>query len=351
MAQAPAPCAIEPLNGQWSATSQFLAGQNADAFSESLDAEQQAAWKSYSRISGSDWRNLQRRYLDRIDAWRSRALGSSQTFAAAFYPFGGPDAANLLAFFPDAREYVIIGLEPVGCIPSHLEGYTPAYFTELRQNLSSVVALGFFKTNEMSGNFKQGAVNGVLPLLLYLIARSGGSVSNVSPIGIAPSGALVPSAPDAKLETRGVAIQFTDSRHGPRTLRYFALNLLNTRLAKKPGTMQYLSNLPQPVTLVKSASYLMHKARFSTIRGLILSSSRLVIEDDSGIPYHYFDPAAWDVRLFGVYNDPIKLFKDWGQEDLQAAFATRTDVQPLDFGIGYRHRGESNLLLAMRRGK
>jgi len=352
LAQAPAPpCAVEPLKGQWPATAQFLAGQSAAPFLDSLDPETQAAWKSFSRISGSDWRNLQARYLGRIDAWRSRALGGSQTFNAAFYPFGGPDAANLLAFFPDAREYVIIGLEPVGCIPSHLEDYTPAYFTELRQNLSSVVALGFFKTNEMSGNFKQGTVNGVLPLLLYLIARSGGTVSDVSPIGIAPSGTLVPAAPDAKLETRGVAIQFSDPRHGSRTLRYLALNLLNSRLAKKPGTMQYLSNLPEPATLVKSASYLMHKARFSTIRGVILSRSRVVVEDDSGIPYHYFDPSAWDVRLFGVYNDPIKLFKDSGQEDLQAAFATRTDIQPLDFGIGYRHRGESNLLLAMRRGK
>src|SRR5579871_390735 len=108
---APATCAIEPLNGQWPATAQFLAGQNLSIFSGSMDADQRAAWKSYSTVSGSDWRVLKARYLGRIDAWRTKAIGNTAPPKSAFYPFGGPDAANLLAFFPDAREYVIIGLE------------------------------------------------------------------------------------------------------------------------------------------------------------------------------------------------------------------------------------------------
>ena len=352
------PCGVQALNGQWGATAQFLGGLDNGAYSASFTPEQQAAWTDFAKSSGSDWRNLQKRYLDRIASWRTRALPNQAAGQTAFYPFGGPDAANLLAFFPDARDYVIIGLEPVGCIPSNVQDYTAAYFAELRQNLSSVVALGFFKTNEMGGNFKQGSVNGVLPLLLFLMARSGFEVTEAGPIGITPAGALAASlqmkdapAGPGKTETAGIAIQFRDQRHGSRTLRYFALNLQNSRLQRKPGTMQYLGNLPEPVTLVKSASYLMHKVYFSTIRGLILSKSRLVVEDDSGIPFHYFDPAAWDVRLYGVYSDPIKLFKSGGQDDLKDAFASRSDVQPLDFGIGYRHRGESNLLVAMRRGK
>jgi hypothetical protein len=341
------PCAVQPLNGQWSATAQFMAGIGE---SSGLSAEQEHAWKAYSKVSGSDWRNLEKRYLSRIEAWRGHVLAGVPSQQVAFYPFGGPDAANLLAFFPDAQRYIVIGLEPVGCIPSNLPDYTSGYFSELRSNLSSVVANGFFRTNEMGGNFKEGAVNGVLPLLIFLVARSGFTVEDVTPLGIAADGAIVTGA-QIKPETSGVAIRFSDARHGARILTYLALNLQNSRLQRKPGTVKYLNGLPAPVTLVKSASYLMHKGYFSTVRNLILAKSTLVVQDDSGIPYRYFDQSAWDVRLFGKYSDPIQLFKNWRQEDLSAAFDAQTDKQPLDFAIGYRHTADSNLLVAMRRTK
>ena len=341
-----ASCALQPINGQWPATAQFIAGLNAIA-GGSMSAELEHAWKEYSKVSASDWQNLQKRYLSRIDAWRSRALPNLAAQPTAFYPFGGPDAANLLAFFPDARNYVIVGLEPVGCIPSNIPEYTLAYFTELRSDLSSVVANGFFRTREMSGDFKQGSVNGVLPLLLFLISRSGFSVEGVSPTGISANGAAV-SGSEIKPETAGVTIRFSDARHGSRTLSYFACNLQNSRLRRKPGTMKYLSDLPPPVTLVKSASYLMHKGYFSTIRNLILARSSLIVQDDSGIPYRYFDRGNWDLRLYGKYSDPIQLFKNWRQDDLKAAFEAQTEKLPLDFGIGYHRSGESNLLVAGR---
>jgi hypothetical protein len=348
----PANCGVQPLGGQWPATAQFVSGLNRGVTNGSLAPEQETAWAAYSKISGADWSALEKRYLTRIDSWRERALANLPAGGAAFYPFGGPDAANLLAFFPDAREYVIVGLEPIGCIPLRAPDYSEAYFSALRGDLSSVVANGFFRTKEMGGDFKEGAVNGVFPLLLFLLARSGYSVEEAAPIQISPSGALVgPSqAPDQpKAETDGVAIRFSDSRHGSRMLRYFTLNLQSSRLNRKPGTLKYLNSLPAPVTLIKSASYLMHKTYFSTIRDLILSKSALVVEDDSGIPYHYFDAAHWDVRLYGKYTEPIALFKMWKQDDLKAAFEARKERQPLDFGIGYRHPGESNLLVTVRR--
>src|SRR5215471_7214764 len=271
-------CAVRPINGNWAQSAQFISGLNAIAGSD----EQNRGWSDYSKVSASDWRKLQKRYLDRIEAWRERALGGSlPALQVAFYPFGGPDAANLLAFYPEAKTYVIVGLEPVGCIPSNLQDYTPAYFAELRANLSSVVANGFFRTKEMGGNFKAGTVNGVLPLILYVLARSGFTVGDVSPIGIGAN------APQAKPETAGVAIRFSDARHGARTLTYLACNLQNARLQRKPTTVKYLNDLPPAATLVKSASYLMHKPYFSNVRNLILAKSTVIVEDDSGIPYRY----------------------------------------------------------------
>jgi hypothetical protein len=345
-------CGVQPLGGQWPATAQFVSGLNRGVTSGSLQSEQEAAWVAYSKISSADWSALEKRYLTRIDGWRGRALANLPAGGTAFYPFGGPDAANLLAFFPDAREYVIVGLEPIGCLPLRTLDYNEAYFSALRGDLNSVVANGFFRTNEMGGDFKEGAVNGVFPLLLFLLARSGYSVEEAAPIQISSSGTLVSPSQGAgppKAETDGVAIRFSDSRHGSRMLRYFALNLQSSRLNRKPGTLKYLNGLPAPVTLIKSASYLLHKTYFGTIRDLILSKSALVVEDDSGIPYHYFDAAHWDVRLYGKYTGPIALFKMWKQDDLKAAYGARKEKQPLDFGIGYRHPGESNLLVAVKR--
>jgi len=62
-----------------------------------------------------------------------------------------------------------------------------------------------------------------------------------------------------------------------------------------------------------------------------------VVEDDSGIPYRFFNQSAWDVRLHGAYNEPIDLFRNWRQDDLKLAFDSRPDVLPLDFAIGYGH--------------
>jgi hypothetical protein len=93
----------------------------------------------------------------------------------------------------------------------------------------------------------------------------------------------------------------------------------------------------------------MHHSNFSTIRDMVLSKSRLVVEEDSGIPYRYFNPAGWNVRLFGTYSEPIQTFKNWSQNDLKSAYSTGTGVQPLDFAVGYRRRGQANLLVAVRK--
>lgn len=349
---APAPaCDAQGPIDNWNAAAQLIAGVSNAAYAGSMTGEQTAAWTSYSKTAAADWNRLKHRYVDRISAWRARYLRNAPATNAVFYPFSGPDATNPLAFFPDAGEYVLVGLEPAGCIPSKVEDFSPEYWPALRQGWQTAAAMGFFKTENMQRDLAEGPASGVLPVLLFLIARAGNSVVDVTPVGITPAGALIASDDKAATETRGLTIHFKDQRQRLRTLRYFALNLQNRRLDRKPGTTKYLRTLPPGGTLVKSASYLMHKRYFSTIRGIILDRSNVVIEDDSGIPFHYFlEPPVWDVRLFGAYDQPIDLFKTGWQEDLKAAYDARTGVEPLDFSIGYKWRpNESNLLLAVRR--
>ncbi|MEQ1883669.1 MAG: hypothetical protein ABL967_01305 [Bryobacteraceae bacterium] len=356
------PCKVQGPIENWDAAAQLIAGANATNYAGTFAPDQKAAWDDYAKTATRDWRNLKYRYVDRIAAWRSKHLPKNTSIDTVFYPFSGPDATNPLAFFPEAKDYTLVGLEPVGCVPSNTANYSPEYWPALRKGWQSAVALGFFKTEEMEHDLAEGSAGGVLPVLLFLIARAGNTIVDVTPIAIAPNGNITAPNDAVKTETNGVMIHFrttqvvnsktkASANPGPvRTLRYFALNLTNTRLRRKPGTTKYLQTLPAQATLVKSASYLMHKRYFSDIRGTILSKSNVVIEDDSGIPYHYFEPNNWDVHLFGAYDKPIDLFKNWLQDDLKAAYDAKENVQPLDFGISYKFRlGESNLLLAMRK--
>ena len=52
----------------------------------------------------------------------------------------------------------------------------------------------------------------------------------------------------------------------------------------------------------------MHYSTFSEIRDVVLNSSSFIIEDDTGIPFHYFDDNVWITRLHGVYEKPAKDF-------------------------------------------
>jgi hypothetical protein len=202
----------------------------------------------------------------------------------------------------------------------------------------------------MQRDFNAENLRGVLPALLFLIARSGQTISTVTPVTITREGHVARVRDDVQGETSGVEIQFTNGRQ-VRRLVYFSLNLNNSRLSRKPGTLKYLASLPEADTLIKSASYLLHRPYFSLIRNTILSKSRLVVEDDSGIPFRFFNQSSWDVRLHGAYTVPIDLFSNCRQDDLKEAFDTRTDVQPLDFAIGYGHVRDSNLLVATKRGR
>ena len=244
----------------------------------------------------------------------------------------------------------MIGLEPAGKLPVSIDGYTPEYWSGVRQSLRSAVALGFFKTQEMEEDFGGDGVGGITPVLLLYIARSGFTVEDVAEVRVSPQGILaaVPAAPPANREIRGVTVFFSDASGRQQKLTYLGLNLSDS-IKKRPAAMHFLERLGRVKTLLKSASYLMHKSYFSTIRGVILKQSDVVVEDDSGIPFRFFHENEWDVRLFGTYVKPIPLFKDWQQDDMATAFSA-TPAPPLEFGFGYRFLpNTSNLLLARRK--
>ena len=95
----------------------------------------------------------------------------------------------------------------------------------------------------------------------------------------------------------------------------------------------------------------MHSEGFSTIRSTILNSSSAVLQDDSGIPFRFFQNPPWDVRLYGTYTGVLDIFQEDFQPDLLSAYEKQSlSVESINFGVGYKfNAGHSNLLLATRR--
>ncbi len=73
----------------------------------------------------------------------------------------------------------------------------------------------------------------------------------------------------------------------------------------------------------------------------------MVLQDDSGIAYKFFKKEAWDITLYGTYEKPINLFKDFYEPDLFEAF--KKDAKPLNYRIGYSTK--SALILARKKQK
>jgi hypothetical protein len=130
---------------------------------------------------------------------------------------------------------------------------------------------------------------------------------------------------------------------------YFNTDISDGGIKAAPGFLKFCQHLGTGASLLKSSSYLMFENGFGTIRNFVLDHSRVIVQDDSGIPLTYFDPNRWSLRFFGVYLGPIELFKQHFQPRLQELFA-QTNPPPIEFGFGYRwNYKEANLIVAERK--
>src|SRR5260370_15467989 len=127
---------------------------------------------------------------------------------------------------------------------------------------------------------------------------------------------------------------------------YFSVNLSDERLRENKPFLAYAARLKGATTLLKATSYTIHRVDFSVIRELMLTNSAAILQDDSGIPYHWFQPALWKVSLYGDYDRPYGSFRFLVHAGLPKAYQTRGG-KPLAFRIGSGFgRIPSDLLLA-----
>lgn len=312
------------------------------------------AWRRYATHADSAWARHRREQADSIRRWAQAELPEgTDTISTVFYPFSGPDFFNVNLYFPNARRYILFGMEAPGCVPdpctaSNLTQFLGAY----SQEVADILRLSFFRTKLMATRYESQEMYGVTPLLLLFLARADKEIVSVRPFKFISGGqrTYLEGSPRYRGEEKfgkGIEITFTDADHRTlRTLTYFAANIADGGLSVNTPTRDFLATIDSGcVVYVKSATYLMHKPYFSTVRNTVLSKASVILQDDSGIKYSFFDPTRWDIRLYGHYERPISLFGNHFEPDLYAAYR-RGGVRPLPFRRGYN--SQSNQLLARR---
>jgi hypothetical protein len=212
--------------------------------------------------------------------------------------------------------------------------------------LNDLFKKSYFITMNMIGDLQKDKVNGVLPLICLFMARTGNEILDIKRIEFNENGDLLIDSltkNNHPNKITAIKIDFINQRDpkNPRSLYYFRADLSDNALKYNIGLQKFLDGFQHTIGYFKSASYLAHYREFSMIRTLMLEKCDYIIQDDTGIPYRFFDKNKWEIQLYGKYVKPVKDFSGVEQLDLRRAYENDTTVKALPFSLGY-HWGTQN---------
>ena len=311
-------------------TARFLAGIPVKGPLEPFTHD--AAWLDHARNLDSAWMKKDYFQVRPIRAWMlANATDSYTSRNTVYYMFGGPDFLYANLFFPQAKTYILAGLEPVGQVPDLPRMDVASLRTDLnalRSSMHTVLQTHYFITKDMRAELTRPNLGGTLPILYVFLARLNCTILDTTYVNN--------PAP-------GVKITFTRDG-GPQTLYYFKTDLsggnspfLKWCAAQGPGQ-----------SLLKAASYLMHTEGFSGVRNFLLENSSVIIQDDSGIPLKAF-PKSWKVDCYGRYVPHAEMFGKYHQPELAAIYNQQPPPSELGFAFGYHWQKDRGLLMLARR--
>jgi hypothetical protein len=326
----------------------FLAGMAPPPQSRLHPLTNEPNWRAAAARFNAGWSGLERVQIPRIKTWSAKHLVPDARVLV--YLFSGPDFIYADALFPDARSYVLAGLEPVGEMPDIL-ALSPSAREHALECIRAPFAhfqnYGVFFTAELKSVEENCELKGNLPLLLVALARTRKAIRSIRFVQIDPGGALEPATSGGGTNViAGVQIDFADTKGRLHSLYYFKADLSDAGAATR-GLLNFCASLGRASSLLKGASYLLHQQRFSETRDFLLKHSTTIVQDDTGVPLKYFERDRWTVRPYGDYQIPVRPFGSHYQKDLRELYDS-VRPRPVDFGFGYRWRADEATLLLIR---
>jgi hypothetical protein len=325
--------------------------------------ESRPAWTEFAKSFDHKWEKYDKIQLAPMREWSAGELAKSRSSGfTVFYPFSGPDFINPYTLFPSAGTYILVALEPIGKIPDFQAMSNKdfdSFFADIQKSFHDFLSIGYFVSAHTRTVMESKELNGILPFILFFMAREKAHILDVEYWFMERDG-TIQKAPGFESGRRGpagvipgVRILFeTAGSQGnkPQTLYYFQMNLYDHTFGRNSHFITFLQNFGPLITYMKSASYIMFDPQATIARQFVLDRSRYVLQEDSGIPFRYFDPSVWELQFYGTYSGPISTFKQDYQADLAKIYKTGRDIKPLPFGIGFHFLVDTaNLMFAIKK--
>jgi hypothetical protein len=366
--QESAPKPVVPYDRGLTDSARVLAGMDPEDVQRFAPVLGRPSWAAHKKELDTNWAQVEQQRFALMRAWRDKEFKAlADGCDTLFYPFGGPDFLNAYLVYPSCKTYLLFGLESVGSVPAIEKMKVDdidAGLAQLFEALSDIFMRDYFITKTMETELRAGQVDGTLPIILTFLARLDAKIVSIDTAGPwnPPAGAAPATPPPAKPGAPGSARPrsnklpaVTVSFVAPNSDRiqkvtYVRVDMMNPQYSKRTALLGYLKALGPVTTFVKSASYLMHDDRFSMVRSMVLDQSSSLLQDDTGVPYRFFDKARWTLTFYGKYSKPVSDFNYGFQKDLDAAFTQPGAARELPFSFGYHWReGTSSVMLAVRK--
>ena len=334
------------INDTISELSALLSGNTAYTYKIFKAYIKDSNYIKVSRKFLKDWELLEENRLKHVRAFSSTHLHSKIKPIHILYPFSGPDLLFAHHFFNTAKSFFLIGLEPCGTIPVFLRANNPdfsklhSYMRQLYVSVEDIVHFSFFRTLDMNAELKQNTLDGTLHVLLFFLGKLKCTPLQLRYFEINNLGALAYST----IPKNGVEITFINTFKDTCYVRYLSANLDNQNFNDQSQLFTHINSSNYDIAYIKGASYLLHNDGFSNIRYLLLKRLPAILQDDTGIPFHYLQASNWEFNLYGNYTKPIRLFKNRYQNDLDS-FYKKSNPIPLGFGLGYNFKNQNSALI------
>lgn len=307
-------------------------------------------YHGYMKFFEREWARLEQNSLGHVLTWAANNIAPRipSTYETLFYPFGGPDIAYALAFYPNAPEYVLVGLEPIGRFKDISKAMQdPANFEQIKQSLSTYLRGGYFITSEMGKNLWDRWLRGTMYLILLELAACNFEISNVEEIGIDRGGNEVIRR-DFDNDVIYCA-KITCRKRGEQNWRhvyYIRADLADSN-KKLPNLFNFM-NKRKFNTMLKSASYAIWDRTLAKMRRFVLQNSKSILQDDTGVPFDCYRK-GWERYAFGGYTEPtLSVFKKTYKQPCMAEYFKKHMLATIPFKIGYGfYQSRPNLLLAV----
>lgn len=294
------------------------------------------AYKTHSREMNDFWQKVQTENIDKISQWAKSEMENPYRHEPVFYPLSGADFLNAISFFPEAPSYLLVALEPPGKVPDLLtldEHKRNAGLSAIRQTIWTLAYSNYLQSKLMKKHLDNPYLTGTLPVFLIFMSRLNYDIVAVDYVSISEEGNLNRSA---EKDAQGVRIRYKVGSQF-KTLVYLSIRLSDAGVTSATKEGRFFLKQPNQNTIMKSAVYLLHSDRFKGVRDFVLAKSYTIVQDDSGIPYKYFEKEKWSERLYGHYTQVGHvggIEQTPFQKDLVQAFKEKSSPLPFQYGYG-----------------